>query len=110
MILGSRTWIFPVQEYMELKRGRLLGHGSCPCKTCAIKDAYNPNAKLVTTEYKLPELMEGNWKLKDNGEEMDNGFAILKINKDECFVRYYEIPSMKAGSWGMPECTFTENF
>ena len=107
---GHEHTLYLFKAYMGLKRGRLVGHGSCPLQDRPLHQLYQPYPKLVTTTYPLPEIEEGNWKLRDNGQEMNNGFVLLHLEGSHGMAEYYEIPSLTVGQYGAPECTFTEHF
>jgi len=96
-------------EYLGLKKSRLIGHGSCPKHDCPVADLYKPNEELDTSKFKLPKLSDGNWKLKNNGKFSDNGFVVFTLNGKQAHAKYYEIPSPTANEYEKPMCTFEED-
>lgn len=87
-----------------------MGYGSCPILRRPLHEIYTPNPILVITEYELPSIEPGFWQLGNNGENLNNGFALLHLNGTDCVVEYYEIPSLAVEQWGELQCTFKVKF
>jgi len=95
-------------EYQGLKKGRLIGHGSCPQHDVDAKDIYTANKDLDTSKYPLPGLAKGNWKLGINGDVSNCGFALMSLDGEECSVKYYEINMPEYGVYEPMKVTYQE--
>jgi hypothetical protein len=69
--------------YKGLKRGRLLGNGSCPQHDTDLDKLYVPSDKF-TNKSDLPEFENGNWMAGTNGQTQNNGFTILDLKNNAC--------------------------
>ena len=90
-----------------LKKPRMIGHGGCPVMSQTLDTMYQVSS-YDTTNFDIPSLMPGDWKLGHNGSVIDTGFVLLRCKKGSIRAEYYNIHSTALETYEQAKCVYTE--